>query len=263
LARELEGKPFHLIATHCQNQPKESVVAYVKKQKLAATTPNLTVSSFGGHPKVKGNGYVPYYMIFDQHGDLSYHHMCGGYHGGDGLEMIDRVNALLKETPAIYLGREPFNAVPKLAARVAQKKKLAAAVKEIEKRLAEARGDEKAELERLQEAATRYRERELANAERLLATQPAKVVSAMTALSKDFQGTALAVDEKLAEYKKSDVLEQSIAVAKSFAKLVKRVEKLDPGKRRDKELAKLDKLVAENETLPIAATIKEYAAGLK
>ena len=118
LAKRLEGKPFHLLAAHCQDQPRETVVRYVRGKELEASTPNFTVTSFGGHPGVKGNGYVPYYMVFDQHGDLAYHHMCGGYHGGDGLAMIDRVDKLLKETPEIYLGKEPFEAVPKLAAKL-------------------------------------------------------------------------------------------------------------------------------------------------
>ncbi len=69
--------------------------------------------------------------------------------------------------------------------------------------------------------------------------------------------------EKLAVYKKSADLKRSIAVHKSFRKLVKRVEKLDPGKRRDKEIGKIEKLAAENEALPLAATMREYVSGLK
>ena len=116
MARRLEGKPFHLVATHRQRDTKENVVAYVKSKGLSADTPNMTVSSFGGHPKVKGNGYVPYYMVFDHHGDLVHHHMCGDYHGGDGLKMIDLVDQLLADVPAMYLGKQPFTAVKRLAA---------------------------------------------------------------------------------------------------------------------------------------------------
>ena len=68
----------------------------------------MTVTSFGGHPGVKGNGHVPYYMVFDHTGKLRRQHMGGAYHGGDGLEMIEWVDRLLKETPAIWLGNEPF-----------------------------------------------------------------------------------------------------------------------------------------------------------
>ena len=78
----MEGKPFHLLAAHCQHGEQATVVGYIRGHGLSADTPNLTVSSFGGHPGVKGNGYVPYYMVFDHRGDLRYHHMCGNYHGG-------------------------------------------------------------------------------------------------------------------------------------------------------------------------------------
>ena len=117
LAKKLEGRPFHLVATHCQRQPKEKVVAYIKSKKLEADTPNFTVSSFGGHPDVSGNGYVPYYMVFDHHGNLAYHHMCGQYHGGDGLEMLTWIDRLLMDTPEIYLGKEPYKHEAKLADR--------------------------------------------------------------------------------------------------------------------------------------------------
>ncbi|MHC4134897.1 MAG: hypothetical protein ACYS0K_07930 [Planctomycetota bacterium] len=265
MARRLEGKPFHLLAAHCQNAPKPQVVAYVREKKLAPDTPNFTVSSFGGHPKVKGNGYVPYYMVFDQHGKLAYHHMCGGYHGGDGLAMIEWVDKLLKKTPAIYLGEAPFASVPKLAARVGAKKGLPAAVKEVETRLAAARGEEQAELVRLQTAVVRYGDRQLTRVERLYATQPARVLPTLEALAKDLKGADLAapVEEKLAADKKSADLKRSIAVHKSFQKLVKRIEKLDPGKRRDKEIGKIEQLAAENEQLPLAATMREYVSGLK
>ncbi|NJN14328.1 MAG: hypothetical protein HC813_01385, partial [Planctomycetes bacterium] len=99
---------------------------------LSPAAPNFTVSSFGGHPKVKGNGYVPYYLVFDHHGDLAHHHMCGDYHGGDGLGMIDWVEKLLKAAPEIYLGREPFAAHADLAAKVASRKRFPATLLEVE-----------------------------------------------------------------------------------------------------------------------------------
>ena len=77
LAKRLEGRPFHLVAAHNQNDTKENVVAYMKSNGLSDDTTNLTVTSRGRHSKVKGNGYVPYYMVFDHHGDLAHHHMCG------------------------------------------------------------------------------------------------------------------------------------------------------------------------------------------
>ena len=103
LARRLEGKPFHLVASHCQRDTQENVVNYIKSKGLAADTPNVTVTSQGRHPKVKGNGYVPYYMVFDHHGTLIREHMCGDYHGGDGLAMIEWVDKLLADAPDEFL----------------------------------------------------------------------------------------------------------------------------------------------------------------
>jgi len=47
LAKELEGKPVHIIASYCP----------------------IT--------------YVPYYLVFDQKGTLVKNHMAGIFHGGD------------------------------------------------------------------------------------------------------------------------------------------------------------------------------------
>ena len=101
--------PFHLVATNCQRAPTEDVIAYLRSQGLAENSPNFTLTSFGGHPAVKGNGYVPYYMVFDHRGRLIREHMCGDYHGGDGLEMIEWVEKALKDAltgqPSKYITR--------------------------------------------------------------------------------------------------------------------------------------------------------------
>ena len=108
------------------------MLAYLAGKGFDPSSSNMTVSSMGGHPKVKGNGYVPYYMVFDHTGKLVRHHMCGDYHGGDGLEMIDWVEKLLKKAPEIYLGAEPFEVHTKLAARVQTGKGLAKSLGEVE-----------------------------------------------------------------------------------------------------------------------------------
>ena len=125
LAKRLEDRPFHLVATHCQNNSQANVISYLQSKNLASNTPNCTVTSFGGHPQVKGNGYVPYYMVFDHHGKLVQHHMCGDYHGGDGLEMIEWVDKLLQDAPGIYLGKEPFEHAPKIVAHLLHRRPVA------------------------------------------------------------------------------------------------------------------------------------------
>jgi hypothetical protein len=268
LAKRLEGKPFHLLAAHCQRDTKENVVGYIKSKGLDAKTPNMTVTSMGGHPKVKGNGYVPYYMVFNQHGDLVQQHMCGDYHGGDGLKMIEVVDKLLKDVPAIYLGKEPFTTVPKLAKQIGAKKKLPAALAEIEKRLAASPGEvEAAELARLKTAVEDYRSRMLAKADALMATDPGEVIPTLSALEKELKGTALAEDvtTKLVAARKSSDLKTSITIAKSYEKAMKALNKKkeQTPKAREKTAAKLEKLIAGKESLPIAATIKQTIEELR
>jgi len=261
LAKRLEGNPFHLVASHCQRNTRENVVRYIKGKGLAADAPNFTVSSFGRHPKVKGNGFVPYYMVFDQHGDLVHHHMCGAYHGGDGLKMIEIVDKLLASAPTIYLGKEPFTAFPKLAKQVGSKKNLPAAIKEIARRNAADPGrGEKTELDRLAAAINDYRTRMLARAEKLMAENPTEVVPALSALQKDLKGTPLVadVDAKLTEARKSADLRASITIWKSYRKTMKRLEKMDEpsAKAKSKAADKLEKLIAGHESLPVAATVR-------
>ncbi|MHC4925705.1 MAG: hypothetical protein ACYTG4_16805 [Planctomycetota bacterium] len=276
------------MATHCQQGKKENVVAYIKSKGLAADTPNVTVSSFGGHPKIKGNGYVPYYMVFDHTGQLVRHHMCGAYHGGDGMKMVEVVEDLLKKVPDIYTGREPYTQVPDLAARIGGKKDLAGALAEIEERLDGREDPAQSELERLRDSVTMYRDRELAGARRALASTPDRTVPRLKALSKDLAGTSLVadVDKALEELDGSTDLKAAIKVQKSLAKARKTLDKLKPCKTCKRQghkgrnsacaecnrqsraalstLAKrLDKLLGDNEHLPIAASVKSLKESLE
>ncbi|MHC4859143.1 MAG: hypothetical protein ACYTDY_03515 [Planctomycetota bacterium] len=289
LAKRLEGRPFHLIATHCQNNPKEEVVAYLESKELRPSTPNFTVTSFGGHPSVKGNGYVPYYMVFDHRGRLVQHHMCGSFHGGDGLKMIEWVDKLLPPAPAIYLGEEPFTEVPALAEQVRRKHGLAAVVKKIQIRLAGgAGGKEQKELQRLFVAVEKYRDAALTRAGELMARTPSDVLEKLEGLWKELKGTSLAVavKKRIAELSGSDVLKRSLKVEKGLAKIEKGLDRLNPCKackRRGMKKAKLtcsacrgqsrgsiagaakklEALLKGNEDLPIAARVKELLGTVK
>ena len=268
MAKELEGKPFHLLATHCQKNSRANVIKYIKGKGLAPTSPNVTVTSFGGHPKVKGNGYVPYYMVFDQHGELAHHHMCGGYHGGDGLKMIEWVKKLLKDAPEIYLGKDPFTVIRKLAAQVAKKKKLAAAVKRIETELAGEPGRERrAELQRLHDAVKAWHDTRFDHIVKLSATNPPQVVPAMKQLAKDLKGTKLGEHSarNLSSLQKDAGLKTAIRLFKSFQKTVKAVDKLkDPSPTALKRHAKrLEKLIEGHENAPVSKTIREYIESLR
>ena len=261
-------------------------MAYIRSNGLAPDTPNMTVSSQGGHPQVKGNGYVPYYLVFDHTGKLAHHHMCGAYHGGDGLKMIEWVEELLAKTPAIYLGDAPFTHEAALAAKVEKKKALKAALAEIERKLVDAATDDarRAELERLQAAVVDYRDRMVARAEDLLATKPSETLPALKDLVKELAGTSIVepVQARLAELSKSPDLKTAVAVEKKLAKIVKGLEKRSPCETCDKAgheslnaacdackeearsairkaSKKLDALIEEAGELPIAATVRRYA----
>lgn len=272
------------MATHCQRGTKEDVVAYIRSKGLAADSSNTTVSSMGGHPRVKGNGYVPYYMVFDHTGKLAHHHMCGAYHGGDGLKMIEWVDELLEKTPAIYLGSEPFEHEAALAEKVAKKKGLKGLLTAIDKKLAEADDAQRAELERLRAAIEDYRDRMLARAAELMATKPSETLPALKELAKELKGTSIAepVEARLSELSKSRELKTAVSIEKKLAKIVRGLEKRDPCKACDrkgheslnaacsackqeaskailKALKKLDALAEEAGELPIAATVKRRA----
>ena len=239
LAGRLEGQPFHLLAAYRQRQPKEEVVAYARSQGIRADAPNFTISGRGGHPQVKGNGYVPYYMVFDHTGNLAHHHMCGAYHGGDGLAMIEWVDKLLEATPAIWLGQEPFEEHADLAERVSSGKQTAKAVAELESALAESGGDE---LDRIHAGLVRFRDRGLARADALLATQPSDVLASLddlvSALGAD-SSLAAAVVAQRAKLSDDEGLKTAIGVAKDLAKLEKALSKLKPCKTCKREGHKL------------------------
>jgi hypothetical protein len=288
LASRLEGRPFHLIATHRQNNPRDEVVAYLRKNELSSDAPTFTVTKAGSHPKVRGNGYVPYYMVFDHHGDLVRHHMCGNYHGGDGLKMIEWVDKLLADAPDIYLGREPFERLPDLAARIGAKRKLAAAVKEAEDKLGTTTdAAERAELERMLAGVKRYRDGALARTDKLIASRPSKALAVIDGLAAELAGTQLGADaEKRAkELRASDDLTRAIAIEKGFDKAVRALGKKKGCKEckrkgmRSLQLGcaqcraanksaiaktrkKLAALIEGADDLPITATVKEYLARL-
>ena len=215
LASRLEGKPFHLIASFCQRGKREDAVAYIRGKGLAADTPNLTVTYQGRHPQVKGNGYVPYYMVFDHTGRMVHHHMCGNYHGGDGLAMIEWVDRLLEKTPALWLGAQPFETHAALAERVAGGNALAKWVAEAESLQA---AEPHAELDRILAGVTRYRDRGLQRAESLLAASPKDVLPLLEELADELGETETCkpVRERLASLEAGDVLDRSIAIAKQL-----------------------------------------------
>jgi hypothetical protein len=264
-------------------------MAYLRSQKFSPSSPNFTVTSFGGHPGVKGNGYVPYYMVFDHRGKLVHHHMCGAYHGGDGLKMIEWVDKLLKDAPALYLGPEEYTRVSDLAERIATKRKLANDLRALEKRAASSRdAAEQEEIARIRKWVVRYRDGELKRIDGLLKTRPSTVLASLKKLEAELKGSELAtaVDARAAELESGDALKRAIAVEKTLAKVQKKLARKKACKscRRSgaryvrldcpecraqhkrafkKAVAELEKALAASDGLPIAETVTATLESLR
>ena len=271
LAKRLEGKPFHLVASHCQRDSQENVVAYLESKGLEPSTPNFTAVSFGNHPKVKGNGYVPYYAVFDHTGKLIYHHMCGAYHGGDGLRMIEWVDDLLKKTPAVYLGEPSFQHVAELMDDLQTGKKLAAQVAKLEKRLD---GDAEeasvqAELEQLYQRLEAWRDRELNMVLARVGSRPSMVLPELGNLAKQLKRTRLVepLESQLEELEASKDHKQAVALEKIWTTARGKIDKLRQRDNSEKSVGKrLDALEAELvgwEHLPIAGAIRGFVVSMR
>ena len=226
LAGRLENAPFHLIASHCQRGEKADVGAYLASKGYDPSSPNFTVTSFGRHPKIKGNGYVPYYAVFDHHGNLVHHHMCGAYHGGDGLAMIEWVDGLLKDVPEVYLGNEPFEELADLAAEIERGK----GMQKLERALTDV--EPSGELRRLETSVRTWLQRELQGLRRMLASTPSAIEDRTKQLSKMLARTRFAaeLDTLEQEFERDDLLRRSIEVEEELAKADKKLAKLSPCK---------------------------------
>lgn len=168
LAKELEGQAFHFVSSYNQRGDARVAAHELFQNGLGLFAPNVTAALHTAHPGVTGTGYVPYYMVFDHHGDLVHHHQGGPYHGGDGTEVLDRVRKMLKDVPHVYMGRAPFESHTALAKKFERPSSLAEGIAELAAALEKAPEDK--ELMRLAKGLERHRDRELAKLNRALAT---------------------------------------------------------------------------------------------
>ncbi|MDF1838449.1 MAG: hypothetical protein P1V35_11305 [Planctomycetota bacterium] len=187
LAKELENKPFHLLASYNQRGTPAQAKHEIFQNGMALLAPNVTVSMHANHSGVQGTGYVPYYMVFDHHGDLVYHHQGGPYHGGDGTAVLDRVRTMLEQVPVIYTGRIPFERHAELAQKLEKGKQLNKSLLALAAALGQDPND--AELARLQNGVESYKRIELSRVERLLGTDFNAGQAHLETLAKAFLGT--------------------------------------------------------------------------
>lgn len=187
LAKELEGEPFHLVASYNQRGDGKVALHEIFENGLSLTSRNVSATLHARHPGVKGTGYVPYYMVFDRHGDLAHHHQGGPYHGGDGEAVLERVREMLKDAPRIYVGKEPFATHEKLAKEISEGKKLGRSLEKLQRAVADSPDDP--ELKRLVEAVERHGRNALRRFERDVATRSKGAIKDLSALARAYGKT--------------------------------------------------------------------------
>lgn len=270
LVKRLQNRPFHLIYGDNQRIGKGKMVEYMKSQGFSDALSNFTLSQFPGHPEVKGNGYVPYYMVFDHTGKLRYEHMCGKYHGGDGMKCIEWVDKLIAQVPAIYFGKVKFTHYRELVKDLETAENLSRDVKKVEAAQDEVEegSEEAAELERIYAVLIRYRDIELQRVEELRATEPGRILGELKELKSRLKGTKLRkrVSDRYDELSKSDEHKIEKKIADVFQKYKKKLErgKALTKKQRTKIVSQaaraLRKLTSKNPALPISASVKVWLA---
>lgn len=220
LAKELEGQPFHLIASFNQNGTEEIALHELFQNGVPLTTTNVSATMQARHPGVRGTGYVPYYLVFDHHGDLVYHHQGGPYHGGDGKAVLDRVRKMLREVPRIYVGKALYTTHEKLAKSIASGKKLGRALKTLTQAIEETPDDP--ELKRLVAAVERHASEQQRHFERKLATQAKPALKGLMALAKEFRGTPWGGElvQRAEELAGKDRRKENESAAKKLAKIL-------------------------------------------
>ena len=243
MARQLEGRPFHLILSHCHDvSSRDKIKLHLQAHGMLSFQQNLTVTKDGDYPGVAGKlnkegiRLLPHYFVFHPTGRLVTHNLGGPYHGGDHWTMIDVFDELLAGMPAIYLGPEPFQHIEKLAAQVSQGKHVGDVTKTIDHRLAaEPDAATKSELERLLSLITRHRDRRLRLVTGLEASDPRRVGPELKALAKEFKGTTLVkpIATQVAAASASKALAAAIDLQKRFLKIQRRFESVKPKKRTD------------------------------
>lgn len=228
LAKELEGQPFHLLASHNQNGSLDAAQHEIYQNGLHPLSPNVTVAKSAGHPGVTGTGYVPYYLVFDHHGDLAYHHQGGPYHGGDGNAVHDRVRNMLTQVPVVYVGKDTFSKYSKLAKELEKGKNLkrsfAALAAALEKT------PEDPELQQLDAGVTLYRDRLIVQTTQELAVNPKEARKDLKAAIKDFAATPWVEPLQALQVQLQDRAnaKQHDASSKALRAAIAKLEKLEP-----------------------------------
>lgn len=99
LARKHGDRPFHLIASYCQQGEREATIEFLKSNGWSEEIANLSVMHQTRYAPEIEIAHAPYYLLFDHTGKLRHHHVSGPYHGGNGDKYQELVAQLLEEIP--------------------------------------------------------------------------------------------------------------------------------------------------------------------
>jgi hypothetical protein len=275
LARRLEGKPFHLLASHCEDiSSRKEVVAYVEANGLSPNTPDFTIVKEGRHPDIHSPGgdlpKYPYYVLFDPSGRAVDQALAGTYFGGDGRAFVQKTEDLVAKAAAVWVGDAPFAVHADLARQVAAAHGLNRVAKRIESLLAAQPEDaSRTELERLQGALARWRDQRLAYARALEGTRPCDVLREVKQVDHDLHGTALGAPaaQALKSLSASKRLKDGCAVEKHWRSLVRAYERVKEGHRSEafiqQTVKKTEALVEGRDDLPVVATVRAWLARVR
>jgi hypothetical protein len=217
LQEKHRGRGLVLIGIHCQNVPKDQVLALCSGHKI-------NYSIYGGG-EVKGCDFsgIPKVFIFNWKGKL----IWDGRH--DGLESA--VSANIMDAPDWLVGPRKYVAVKSEAGKLRKRKGMGAAVKGLRKKAESDDPEEKEEAAELLARVLKYVARERARADACVeGGDPLKAQRIWKRLAKDFKGDEAGAEAAaLEKEKKKDAdFKRELAAAKIVAKMEAVAGKIKP-----------------------------------
>ncbi|MHC5078650.1 MAG: hypothetical protein ACYTHN_06505 [Planctomycetota bacterium] len=235
-----QARGLVLIGIHCQNVPKEKVLALCSQHKI-----NYSIFGSG---KVKGEEFrgIPKVFLFNWKGEMTW----DGRHSG----LEDAVEEVLKGAPDWLVGPRKFEKVKAEAGKIRKRKGMGGAVKALREKAKSEDAQEKEEAEVLLGRVVKYAERQMQRAEACIeAGDPLKAQAIWKDLAKAFKGDE--IGDKAASIEKEKgkdaAFKKELSAAKKLAGIERMAEKIESPRRgedldkwRDKNAGALKRILA-------------------